>query len=173
MSSYDKVRLDLPNGDTFVGSGNLTVTEQQQPFYLLDGFQSLRTLAEQIPGVESDTSQAFVGSGARVRFWTVEFTQWEGSADQWGIAADGDDVITKLNILGQSLATAGIDGQNPITFEYGEYSSSGQFSPQSVVPGEVSLPADLGQDGSASTFRPQLELRDAADLSNAIHALAP
>lgn len=173
MSSFDKVKMELPNGDTFVGTGNLTVTESQQPFYLLDGFQSLRTLAEKTGVVENDTASAFVGSGARVRTWTIEFTQWEGSSDQWGSAADGDDVITKLNVLGQSLATAGIDGQSPATLSYGEYSSAGQFSPQSVVPGEMQLVADLGQDGTPSSFRPQMAWRDAADLSQAIHSLEP
>ncbi|MEF8825439.1 MAG: hypothetical protein V5A27_03725, partial [Halapricum sp.] len=161
MSSYDKVKMELPNGDTFVGVGNLSVTENHQPFYLLDGFQTLRTLGEQLGVVENDTAQAFLGSGARVRTWTVEFTNWEGNSESWGSAAADDDVITKLNVLGQSLATAGIDGRNPVTFSYGEYSPAGQFSPQSVVPGEISLPADLSQDGSASTFRPSLTWRDA------------
>lgn len=173
MSSFDKVKMELPNGDTFVGTGNLRVVETQQPFYLLDGFQRIRTLAEQIGVVENDTAQAFLGSGARVRTWTVEFTQWEGSADQWGSASASDDVITKLNILGQSLATAGIDGQNPVLFSYGEYSSAGQFSPQSVVPGEISLPANLGEDGTPSSFRPSLTWRDSADMRDAIHSLAP
>jgi len=98
MSSYDKVKMTLPNGDEFVGSGNLNITETQQPFYLLDGFQRTRTLAEQIPNVDADTSQAFIGTGARVRTWRVEFTQWEGSTDSWGSASAGDDVLTKLNI---------------------------------------------------------------------------
>jgi hypothetical protein len=171
MSSFDKVRMDLPNGDSFVGTGNLKVTEIQQPFYLLDGFQRIRTLAEQLSSVANDTSQAFLGTGSRVRIWRVEFDQWEGSSDEWGSASAADDVLTKLNILGQSLATAGIDGQNTATLSYGEYSSSGQLDPQSVVPGEVELDADFGPEGSPSTFRPRLEWRDAADLSSAIHRL--
>lgn len=173
MSSYDKVKMALPNGDTFVGSGNLNIVETQQPFYLLDGFQSLRTLAEQLPNVDNDTSQVFLGSGSRVRTWRIEFEQWEGSTDSWGSAAAGDDVLTKLNTLGQSLATAGIDGTNPATLEYGEYSSAGQFSPQTVVPGEITLPAELGRDGTPSSFRPSVEWRDAADMSSAIHPVNP
>lgn len=173
MSSYDKVKMDLPNGDTFVGVGNLTVTEAHQPFYLLDGFQSLRTLAEKVGVVQNDTASAFVGSGARVRTWTIEFTNWEGNSEDWGSASAGDDVITKLNVLGQSLATAGIDGSNPAILSFGEYSSAGQYSAQTVVPGEIQLPVNLGPDGSPSTIRPQLTWRDAADLSQAIHSLAP
>lgn len=173
MSSYDKVKIELPNGDTFVASGNLNITETQQPFYLLDGFQNLRTLGEQVGVLDNDTSQAFLGSGARVRTWRVEFTQWEGSTDSWGSASAGDDALTKLNTLGQSLATAGIDGKNPATLSYGEYSSAGQFSPQTVVPGEIALPAELGRDGTPSSFRPSLEWRDAADVGSAIHELKP
>jgi len=170
MSSFDKVSITLPNGDTFVGQGNLNVVETQQPFYLLDGFQNIRTLGELAGVIDNDTAQAFVGSGARVRTWRVEFAQWEGSTDSWGTASASDDVITKLNVLGQALATAGVDGQNPITFEYGEYSTAGQFSPQTVVPGEVTLPAEFGEGGRPSSFRPAIELRDAADLTQAIHA---
>jgi hypothetical protein len=173
MSSYDKVTMSLPNGDTFTATGELQVTERQQPFYLLDGFQRIRTLAEQVGVLDSDTSQAFLGTGARVRTWQVSFVQWEGSSDDWGSAAADDDVLTKLNILGNSLANAGIDGGNTATLEYGEYSTPGQFSPQSVVPGEIELPADLSSEGSPSTFSPSLEWRDAADLNEAIHGLAP
>jgi len=171
MSSFDRVRMELPGGDVFEARGNINVVEQQQPFYLLDGFQRLRTLGEQLPGIESDTSQAFVGAGARVRTWTVEFSQWEGSTDQWGGANAADDVIVKLQTLANALATAGIDGTNPATFAFGEYSTAGQFSPQTVVPGELTLPAEFGEDANPSAFRPSLEWRDAADLSEAIHQL--
>lgn len=173
MSSYDKVKMELPNGDTFIGEGNLNVVETHQPFYLLDGFQNLRTLAEQLPNIQADTSQVFLGTGSRVRTWTVEFTQWEGSTDKWGGADPGDDVLTKLNVIGESIASAGIDGGNTATLEYGEYSEAGMFSPKSVVPGEITLPADFTETGTPSSFRPALEWRDAADLSQTIHEVAP
>lgn len=173
MSSYDKVTITLPSGDTFTATGNLSITERHQPFYLLDGFQRLRTLYEQIPGIGADTSQAFLGSGSRVRTWQIQFTQWEGSTDEWGSAAADDDVLTKLNVLGNAIANSEIDGGNTATLEYGEYSTAGQFSPHDVVPGEIQLPAELGEDGTPSSFRPSLEWRDAVDLNQAIHNLAP
>jgi hypothetical protein len=168
MSSFDKVKMEFPNGDTFVGKGNLTVVENQQPFYLVDGFKTIRALAS-MANVTDGTSSVFLGDGARVRSWQIEFLQWEGSTDAWGSASADDDVITKLNVLGQSLSNAGIDGTSPATLTYGEYSPDGMFSPKSVVPGPVKLPTEFGNEGSPSTFRPSLEWRDAEDLSNAPH----
>lgn len=171
MSALDKVRMEIPDGsgDVFVGEGNLQVTENQQPFYLIDGFQNIRTLAEQTPFLASDTSQAYVGSGARVRTWQISFESWEGETSSWGSANADDDVLTKLNVLGQTLATAGLSGRKPAILEYGEYSTNGTYSPKEVVPGEISLPAEFGPDGTPSSFRPTLEWRDAADLRKVLH----
>jgi len=174
MAPLDRVEMDLPNGDSFHAEGNLEIIETQQPFYLVDGFERLRTLGEQAPWTGNDTGQVFIGSGARVRTWTIQFTEWEGNVTTWGSASGNNDgVLTKLNELGQSLATAGIDGTNPATLAYGEYSSGGTYSPQTVVPGEVQLPVEFTPDGSPSSFRPSIEWRDATDVNDAIHNLAP
>jgi hypothetical protein len=170
MATLDKVKLTLPGGKVFSATDNIDVTETHQPFWLFDGAQTLRTIAEQTPFVDNDTAQPYIGTGSRVRSWTVSFTQWEGSTDSWGNASSSDDVVVKLNELGQSLATAGVDGTNPITFEYGEYSSGGTHGAQNVVPGEVTLPATFGPDESATTARPQLQLLDAVDITNVLHS---
>lgn len=173
MSSFDKVQIDLPNGDTFVGTKNLSVTTQQQPFYLLDGFKTLRTLGELTNLTDNDTSQAFLGGGARVRIWQVEFEQFEGSSDTWGGANASDDAIVKANTLDQSLATAGIDGTNTATLKWGEFSSGGDYSAQDVVPGEISISTNFGEDGEPSSLRVSMQWRDAEDMSNTIHKLKP
>ena len=164
------VKLELPNGDVFQGDGNLNITERHQPFYLIDGFQRIRTAAEQIAG-GSDTSQVFLGSGSRVRTWEVQFAEWEGNGSSWGPSNADDGVLTKLNDLGHSIANSGIDGGNTATLSYGEYSESGKYSPQSVVPGEIQLPAELGEGGTPSVLTPQMTWRDAVDLNQAIDGL--
>lgn len=170
MATLDKVKMTLPNGDVFAATDNISVVEQQQPFWLFDGAQRLRTLAESFGGVGSDTSQAYIGSGTRVRSWTIDFTQWEGSTDSWGNASSSDDVLVKVNELGDTLANSSIDSTNPVTLEYGEYTSTGNHSALTVVPGEITLPAEFGPDQSATTFRPSIQWLDAADLTNAIHS---
>jgi len=170
MATYDKVEMTLPDGTTFVGTKNISVTESQQPFWLFDGAKRLRTLGEAAGLVESDTSQAFVGSGSRVRTFTVEFVQFEGSTDSWGDAASSDDVLVKLNEFGNELANADVDSTNPATLEYGEYTSGGTHSALTVVPGEVTLPAEFGVEQSATTARPTIQWLDAADLDSVIHS---
>jgi len=162
--------MTLPDGTVFEATKNISVTESQQPFWLFDGAQRLRTLGEAVGVVDNDTSQALIGSGSRVRTFTVEFTQFQGSADGWGSTADGDDVLVKLNAFGQALANAGIDSTDPATLEYGEYTSTGAQSALAVVPGEVSLPAEFGAEQSATTFRPSIQWIDAADLDSVIHS---
>jgi len=169
MATLDTVKMTLPNGKVFEGSDNIDVTESQQPFWLFDGAQRLRTLGESVGLVDNDTSQAYVGSGTRVRSWTISFSQWEGSTDNWGDSASGDDVAQKLAEFGQSLANSSIDSTNTATLEYGEYTSAGEQSALTVVPGEVTLPVAFGPGESATTFKPQIQWLDAAALDSAIH----
>jgi hypothetical protein len=175
MASLNGVRMTFPGGKVFEASGNLSVTESQQPFYMVDGFQRIRTLAEQVGAVDSDTSQIALGNGARVRTWTIEFAQWEGNTESWGNASASDDVLVKLNELGSTLANAGLDSRNTVLLEYGDYTVGGPHGGKRVVPGEISLPAEFGAEGSPSTFRPTLEWRDAhaIDPSDPAHPVNP
>lgn len=175
MATLDGVRMTMPDGKVFEAGGNVNVTETQQPFYMIDGFERIRTLAEALPQVDADTSQIHLGTGSRIRTWTVEFAQWEGSADQWGSSSAGDDVLEKLNELGSTLANAGVDGRNPVLLEYGDYVVGGPHGAKNVVPGEIQLPVDFGPEGSASSFRPTLEWRDTAaiDGTDPVHPEKP
>jgi len=172
MATLEKVRMTLPNGKKFVGTGNIEVIESQEAFWLFDGAQRTRTLGEAINLIDNNTSQVYVGTGSRVRSWQVSFEQWEGSSDEWGDANSNDDILVKFAELGQSLAEAGIDSTAPVTFEYGEYTDDpgGNHSAQDVVPGEVNLPVRFGPNQSATTFRPQITWLDAADINQAIHS---
>lgn len=168
MSSYDKVSMTLPDGSEFVGRGNLSVTIQQTPVWLFNGLQNVFAASDQVTGSSGGlTEQVFEGSGARIRRFTVEFDQWEGSTDAWGGAAADDDVLIKLQTLDHALATTPITSSNVATLEFGEYSSAGQFDPVAVVPGDVTLPVDLGERGSS--FRPQVEWLDSVDLDQTLH----
>lgn len=169
MATLDKVKMTLPNGNVYEATGNISVTESQQPFWLFDGANRLRTLGESLGLLDSDTAQAYVGSGSRIRSWTVEFMQWEGSTDSWGNANNSDDIMVKLNELGQQLATADIDSTNPATLEFGEYTGGGDQIALTVVPGDVNLPVAFGPGESATTARPSIQWFDAADLTTAIH----
>ncbi|AFH22021.1 hypothetical protein OSG_eHP14_00205 [environmental Halophage eHP-14] len=170
MATLDKVQMTLPNGKTFEGSDNIEVVESQQPFWLFDGAQRLRTLGEAVGFVDNDTSQAYIGSGTRVRSWTVSFIQWEGSTDSWGDSTSDDDVTQKLCEFGQELANSSIDSTNPATLEYGEYTSSGEQSELTVVPGEVTLPVSFGPGESATTFQPQIQWLDSTALNEEKHS---
>jgi len=169
MATLDTVKMTLPNGKVFEGSNNIEVTETQLPLWLFDGAKKLRTLGEVIGAVDNDTSQAYIGSGTRVRSWTVSFAQFEESTDSWGDSASTDDIIQKLAEFGQELANSSIDSTSPATLEYGEYTSAGEHSALTVVPGEVTLPVAFGPGESASTFQPEIQWLDAADLDSVIH----
>lgn len=169
MSSQDYVQMDLPNGDSFVGTGNLTVVEEQTPAWLIGGgFGEIIAATNQVFGGDNYSEQVFLGAGSKVRQWRVDFTNWEGNTDTWSGAQSDDDVIVKLQALANSLATQGITSTNVATLSFGEYSSSGTYSPQSVVPGAISLPLELGEE--PSTFRASIEWVDAVDLDQVLHS---
>lgn len=170
MATLDKVKITLPDGTVFEATDNIRVREIQEPFWMVDGFQRLRTLGEKVGFIDNDTSQVKIGSGTRARYWQIEFTQFEGSTDTWGSTADGDDVLVKLNAFGQALATSGVDSTNTATLEYGEYTSTGAHSAQDVVPGEINLPAEFGPGESATTFQPSMQWIDAADVNQVLHS---
>lgn len=172
MSAQDYVQIDLPNGDSFVGKGNLNITESHEPIWVLGGsFGNIIAFFEQVFGGDNFTEQVYEGTGAKVRRWQIEFTNWEGNTDEWGDASADDDVLTKLNVLGETIATTDITSRNVATLSYGEYSSGGLYSPQSVAPGQQELPANLGEE--PSTFRVRSEWLDAVDLAQTLHELDP
>jgi hypothetical protein len=161
MAGLDKVKMTIA-GSTFEATGNINVVEIQRPRWVVNGGGNFIAAADRLTGSNASLGgQAYVGTGSKVRFWRVDFTQWEGSTDSWGSASADDDVLTKINILGNKLATSTIDSGNTATLAYGEYSTNGQFSPLDVVPGEIELPADLEE--RPSSFRPRVEWYEAMD----------
>lgn len=170
MSNMDKVKMTMPDNTVFEATKNVSVTEQHQSQWLFDGFGTFRTLAEKTPFVDNATSQAYVGTGSRKRTWTVEFLQFEESTDNWGSTNSSDDVLVKINALGQKIADLGIDGTNPVVLEFGEYSSGGAHGSLTVVPAEVNLPVQFGPGESATTFTPSITWMDSADLDTDIHS---
>lgn len=81
-----------------------------------------------------------LGGGAD--FIQLKFSQWKGSDDQWGndstagltqASATGQDPISQIDVLKKYLTVGQIDSRNPATLEYGEYSSSGVYSPKEVA----------------------------------------
>lgn len=162
--TLNAVRLDLPEtADPYVFRGNLRVTEQHTPEFLFNGFNKLIAASKEATGqAGSIYAQAFEGSGTAKRSWTISADQWQGSTDSFGPAAPGDSVATKLQTLAADLAETRITSTRPATFQFGEYSESGAYSPITVVFGRVELPAELGERPSA--FTADIEVIEALDL---------
>lgn len=168
MSSFDTWRLTLPSGDVFESSTIEQINEQHVPAWLFDGAGNVVAAAEQITGSSGSLKgQIYVGSGAGARIWRCTITQNQGSTDSWGSSSSSDDVTQKIQELGETLATTRIDSTNAATFEWGEYSTAGSKSPQSVVVGEVDLPAELADQPSSFTFT--VDLLETKDLTAALH----
>lgn len=172
MSSLDKVKMTLPDSTEFVASDNISIQIQQTPQWLFDGFGEVVAAKEQLDSTGGAlTEQVFEGAGSRIRTFTIDFTQWEGSSDSWGSASDSDDVMVKLVELDDELARTRITSTNVATLEFAEYSSGGSKSPIDVVPGEVSLNVSFGPGESATTFRPSVQWIDAVHLDQEIDSL--
>jgi hypothetical protein len=172
MSSLDKVKMTLPDSTEFVASDNISVQIQQTPQWIFDGFGNVVAVKEQLDNTDGGlTEQVYLGAGARVRSFTIDFTQWEGSSDSWGSASASDDVMVKLVELDDALANTKMTSTNTATLEFSEYSSSGSKDPIEVVPGEMTLSVAFGPGESATTFRPTVQWLDAVDLDQTIDEL--
>lgn len=167
MATSDKVTLVLPDGTTFEGKGNLQVNEIHQPEWIFGGQgNELLAAKDQITGSNGRlTEQVFEGAGSTIRTFRIEFAKWEGETGRaWGGANDGDDIIVKMQTLGEALATTPITSRNTAELAFGEYASGGQFSTLNVVPGEIELPVSFGPDESPSLTRPRVDLIEAVDI---------
>ena len=132
--------------------GNLELTVGVRTGYLVGGQtgSTANAIISDIVGQQEANRRPFyldLGGGAR----TVEarFRGWEGAEDddgnpvQWGNTgnagsptkadATGADPLTQIDVLMRYLTEAEIDSRNPATLEYGEYSTSGLYSPLDVA----------------------------------------
>lgn len=93
------------------------------------------------------------GAGAHVV--VISFNSFEGSTGRWGDGsasdetdAEGEGVWRQISVLQRYLDVGTFDSQNPATLEYGEFSSSGVYSPLEVSPEEPGLTFDATEQTS-------------------------
>ena len=153
MSSYDKATITFPDSTSYTFYERVEVTDTFEPKWAVSGGSNPLALADQIPGVgdSNNAEQAYFGVGGIVRSFTVRGAVGEDLNEDWGDTAKSDDVITKLNDLGNTLDTVRVASDVPATLEYGGFSTDGQYSPITVVPGKIELPAELAENPSAVT----------------------
>lgn len=168
MASLNTVEMDLPNGDSFHATGNIAYRTTITPTYLIDGRGGgIIAAISEVKGGDSYTEQVYEGAGAKVRTFNIDLTTWEGDTNTWGSASAGDDITTKFDVFEESLASQRITSSKTATLSFGEFSSSGQFSSHAVVPGEIELPRELGEQPSSG--RARVQWFDALDLDQALH----
>lgn len=127
-------------GQSFEMSGNVEITGGVRTGYILDGsgstftavFQSLIESGNSIFGGMDQRKGIYLDLGGGERIVEIEFQGWQGSDTLWAGAA-GENPITQMNILERALVSTQIDSFRPATLEYGEFSSSGRFSPVEVA----------------------------------------
>lgn len=170
------VRLELPDGRVYRLTSNVETTMEQTWQWLFNGGQQAVALYEQY--VEGDGGQsgrgdglkqsAAVGTGAGQHIINVQGIQYQDSGDEWGDTNDDDSAVTKRDELNQALNTVRISSDNVAILETGEYSSFGQLNPIPVVVQQSRLGVSATDDG-VSIVTVNLELLEAADISQAIH----
>lgn len=112
---------------------------------------------------------AILSAGAGERTFVVEAQISEGTTTTWGDAADSDSATTKAQHLFDELARSRNDSRNPLVFEWGEYTSSGEFGQLHVVPFERDLDVNYREEPSSAAVR--LTLVESADLSETVDDL--
>lgn len=166
-------KLTLPDSTVFRVSSEVSVSHGTQALFLVDGRQQFVTAIEQFfnnggqPNKGDSLMQGiFAGVGAGIHTITVTFTQFEGSADNWGSAASGDGPVKKMQTLNREITTQNIGSQSPADLEVGEYSSSGTYDPIPVVISESDLTFEPAEQSSG--FTGTLTFIEATDVTDAI-----
>ena len=161
MSALDGIRLnhaDFPA--PFEATANLTVTAINASNFVFDTEGDLIGAFNSLIGGGSTQENVFVGRGGTRRF-NVVLTQFPESGDSWGDADPATDGPIQLgNELTHQIATAGIDSTRPATFEWGEFSSNGRYSPIKCVVPEVEVPNDVEQ--KPSSVQARIDVQEAA-----------
>lgn len=184
MATLNGFKLTLPNGDVFSGKGNLSVTMITQGNYLIGGASGggLLETAESYmgdyfeaggqTGYADGYNQQIVAMPHGSHRIQIGFTKWEGeTGESWGGIADSADALTKLQALDRALNTVKLSSTNIADLEVGEYHSNGDYNPIPVALGEVSLSLEAADQ--SSSFRGELILFEAVDLSDEIDTVSP
>lgn len=175
---------------TFVLAGDLEIRPLIQPDFLVGGRGStISSLGSEVIGDGTGRQGYYLDFGGGVAGAEIAFRSWEGaSADidddgteedlQWGNTGDpstdtvgdttGADPITQISTLYQYLIVGTVDSRNTATLSYGEFSSSGLYSPQNVVLANLDL-SRVADDGS--WFDGELTLYEARTFSGSIDAV--
>jgi len=142
----------------FVMAGNLSVQPGIRTGFILGGQGSRinNLIGEYIEqtdeGEVSELSQRrafYADAGGGEHIIEIEGRSWEGAIydesgepAQWGntssetrsqASATGQPPQTQMDVLMRYLTVGSFDSRSPATFEYGEYSSEGLYSPIDVV----------------------------------------
>lgn len=170
------VRFELPDGRVYRMTSNVETTMEQTWQWLFNGGQQALALYEQFASDNGGQSgradglkqSAAIGAGAGRHVIQVQSIQYTDSGDEWGDTSPSDAAITKRDELNQALNTVRISSDNVALLEAGEYSASGEYDPLPVVVLQSSLGVSATDDG-VGVVTVELELLEAADISEAIH----
>lgn len=148
MSVKPNVDLELPapgniGGKTidkrprFEFRGELTVTRDLRTSYLLGegGDKAINTIANVLDDDESKYAKFHTNTGTGTRAVTVSFADWTGRSGNWGdpdstdppYQGDGEDALTKMEILEYFLAVTTADSASPAHLEVGGYAPGKMF----------------------------------------------
>lgn len=175
--SYSGFKLELPSGTVYEFRDDVIVDENGEMNPLYDGrdgqFTALFERWLDVTGGQSvndsPMQSAIISGGAGARSWECEAVVYEDSTDTFGGAASSDAAVTKVQTLMHDLANGIYDSNNPITFNWQEYSSSGKFGPLSVVP--FTWDSDINRRESSSEAGVRLTLIETANLNISIDDL--
>lgn len=143
-------------GRAYAMHGGISISAGVRTGYILDGsgstftaiFQSLIESGNSLFSGIDQRKGIYLDLGGGEHIVEIEFQGWEGSDLAWGNST-GAAPITQVNELERQLVTTQVDSFRPATLEYGEWSSSGQYSPISVA---VESPRFEHSADSPSTF---------------------
>lgn len=179
---YAKLTLDADvDGDGTVESGvfelagDVSIDLGVRTNFVVNGLGATinSIFSETVGDGESKRQGLWIDLGGGVEEYTISFNGWEGSSRQWGdgtsnAAADatGEDPMTQVSVLQKYLIVGEFDSRGAATLEWGEFSSSGEYSPIDVVIEDPSLSVDFSEGESRSTFDGSITCLSAADLTS-------
>jgi hypothetical protein len=173
-------RLTFPDGTTFRAQSESSVTPEQDIRFLFDGLNNILALFEQYVangGQGGDTADGlgqgvFLGSGARIQTFDVQFTRAVSSDAPWGDIDTNVDPPpapeTFRDTLNRKVETTALDSDNPAVLEFGEYAAGAdhKYGPKTVILSNLRFDPSLGQSSEVSGT---LECIEASDAGQVIH----
>ena len=139
-------------GKRFALSAEAEITAGVRTGFILDGSGSTWTslfsqILNSFPNVDVGMREGIhLDLGGGESMVEIEASGWLGSDLDWGGVA-GEDPLTQMGVLQQTLRDTQIDSFRPATLEYGEFSVPGRYSPISVVVESPRVTYDTEQPG--------------------------